>query len=158
MLPCDVLSFKKKKLNSIQTSPWAWYFYSALPRALLMSLIFVPYAMKLDYRVRSLVYPAFGFISLYSFLPHKELRFIIYTIPLLNVAAARTCAHMQVLFSNSIFKTCLFLYLNNFFFFIIVCIWDFYWYSPKALTKYSMIMKIIMVYNVMVSNVITIKH
>ncbi|XP_055937147.1 dol-P-Man:Man(7)GlcNAc(2)-PP-Dol alpha-1,6-mannosyltransferase-like isoform X1 [Argiope bruennichi] len=76
------------------TSPWAWYFYSALPRALFFSTLFIPFAFLLDYRIRALIYPALGFIVLYSFLPHKELRFIMYAIPLLNVAAARTCAHL----------------------------------------------------------------
>uniref|UniRef100_A0A9R1SS38 Mannosyltransferase n=2 Tax=Cyprinus carpio TaxID=7962 RepID=A0A9R1SS38_CYPCA len=51
-----------------QTSPFLWYFYSPLPQAL-------------D-----------SFILLYSFLPHKELRFIIYTFSMFNMIACLQCS------------------------------------------------------------------
>ncbi|XP_015781103.1 uncharacterized protein LOC107359154 [Tetranychus urticae] len=70
--------------------PFLWYFYSALPRSLLFSLFFVPFASRRCMRTCFAV--SFAFIFLYSFLGHKELRFIIYCLPLLNTCAANTIA------------------------------------------------------------------
>ncbi|XP_046839849.1 dol-P-Man:Man(7)GlcNAc(2)-PP-Dol alpha-1,6-mannosyltransferase-like [Xenia sp. Carnegie-2017] len=71
------------------TSPFLWYFYSAIPRSLLLlTIILIFYGLWIDKRPRTIFGISIVYILLFSFLPHKELRFIFYILPLLNVVAA----------------------------------------------------------------------
>ena len=89
--------------------PIHWYMTSALPKGMLATALLVPFAfLRLPERIKhgfepkkdtgyeplldtSLVWyftPVCGFVLLYSFLPHKEIRFIFPALPMFNVCAA----------------------------------------------------------------------
>ena len=79
---------------SFQTQPLWWYFLSALPKCLLLPVLFLPYGLYIDRRSHVIFISATIYVALYSFLPHKELRFIIYTVPLFNLVAAMALSNM----------------------------------------------------------------
>jgi alpha-1,6-mannosyltransferase len=76
------------------TSPWHWYVSTAIPKAMLATLVFLPLAVlripscRLDTTWLAHFLPITGFILLYSCLGHKEMRFMFPAMPILNLAAA----------------------------------------------------------------------
>ena len=108
------------------TMPFHWYFTKALPKGMLLSTLLVPLAFvrlpaslstwttkheksdqqssgtrMLDLCLLPFFAPVFGFILLYSFLPHKEIRFIFPAIPMFNVCAAYGMTRLhQIAFPN----------------------------------------------------------
>lgn len=82
------------------TSPWYFYFVDALPRLLmnpLMWLVGIPASLWASATRRaslSLLVPSLAFMALYSVLPHKEWRFIIYVVPALTASAAQGAAYI----------------------------------------------------------------
>lgn len=78
------------KASEWGTSPFHFYFLNALPRLLLNPLTYlicIPEALKGPIS-KDILIPHVAFIALYSLLPHKEWRFIIYTIPAFTAVAA----------------------------------------------------------------------
>lgn len=73
------------------THAFHWYFTSALPRSLLAAYPLSLFGFLVDRRVRSFAFPALAFIFLYSKLPHKELRFILSSVPIFNLSASIAC-------------------------------------------------------------------
>lgn len=76
-------------------SPWHYYFFNAIPRLLLNPIswsVCIPLALVNRATRKSssdIMIPLLAFVAIYSVLPHKEWRFIIYIIPgLIGVAAA----------------------------------------------------------------------
>ncbi|KAG8165178.1 hypothetical protein KVR01_005453 [Diaporthe batatas] len=75
------------------TSPWHWYFTSALPKLISppLGLFFVWCSLNSQAYGRiaqRLVIPNLLFVAIYSLQPHKEARFIFYIVPPLTAAAA----------------------------------------------------------------------
>ncbi|KAI8603043.1 Alg9-like mannosyltransferase family-domain-containing protein [Dissophora ornata] len=71
-------------------SPWHTYFTSLLPKISGVALPLALVAVVLEPRFRRYILPAGVFVGLYSFLGHKEWRFVVYVVPILNLGAAIT--------------------------------------------------------------------
>ena len=95
------------------TEVWHWYFSSAIPKAMLLTLLLVPagfikpnlvfraivarirgqlFSMNqissfIDLALMRFLLPVLSFVTLYSFLPHKEMRFIFPALPIMNLVA-----------------------------------------------------------------------
>lgn len=76
-------------------SPWYWYFLVALPKSvtvaipfILIGLFYQPRGHIIDKAIVEAITPALIFVGLYSFLPHKELRFIFPALTLFNLGGA----------------------------------------------------------------------
>lgn len=78
------------------TLPLSWYFSAAIPKALMGSLLIIPLAVYFERKQvhKGLLLPAIAFVALYSLLPHKELRFIFYVLPIFNMYAALGLRHL----------------------------------------------------------------
>ncbi|KAL1310689.1 hypothetical protein AAFC00_000949 [Neodothiora populina] len=76
------------------TSPWHFYFINAIPRLLMNPmtyLVCIPTALTSRATRKtsiSILAPLLAFVAIYSILPHKEWRFIIYIVPGLTAVAA----------------------------------------------------------------------
>ncbi|TWU78416.1 dolichyl-P-Man:Man(7)GlcNAc(2)-PP-dolichol alpha-1,6-mannosyltransferase [Metarhizium rileyi] len=88
------------------TSPWHYYFTSALPRLLLNPLaipllLFAAVHPSLSRQARPLLVPSLLYTAIYSLQPHKETRFIFYVVPPLVLAASLTANYITARFSKS---------------------------------------------------------
>ncbi|KAK0446205.1 glycosyltransferase family 22 protein [Armillaria borealis] len=70
------------------------YFTRHLPRLLLSAVQLSLLGFCIDHRIRSLLLPSIVFVALISGLGHKEWRFIVYVVPVFNVASARAARWM----------------------------------------------------------------
>ncbi|KAG0179922.1 dolichyl-P-Man:Man(7)GlcNAc(2)-PP-dolichol alpha-1,6-mannosyltransferase [Apophysomyces sp. BC1034] len=83
------------------TLPFHAYFVNFLPRLLLVSYPLSAIAFITDARIRRILTPALIYIAAFSLLPHKEWRFIIYTVPIFTAAAASVVAKVSVRMKRS---------------------------------------------------------
>ena len=89
----------QNKSHEWGVSPWYWYFLTAVPKSvscaipfLLIGLIYQKrksaFLGLLDSEILNILGPAIIFIGIFSVLPHKELRFIMPSLTLMNIAGA----------------------------------------------------------------------
>jgi alpha-1,6-mannosyltransferase len=89
----------ENKSSEWGVSPWHWYFLAAIPKSVTCALPFAAiggfYKKRktsifglVDEVVVDLLGPVIIFVGIFSMLPHKELRFIMPALTLINVAGA----------------------------------------------------------------------
>jgi alpha-1,6-mannosyltransferase len=76
-------------------SPFHFYYTNLLPRVVPFAYPMAIGATLIDKRVRRMLFPAFIFVTVMSFIGHKEWRFVFYVIPLINIAAAVTFTYFS---------------------------------------------------------------
>ena len=87
-----------EKSSDWGTSPFHHYFLNALPRLMLNPmtyLVCIPMALGIKATQRTnqdILLPHLAFIAIYSLLPHKEWRFIIYSVPAFTAVASAGAA------------------------------------------------------------------
>jgi Alg9-like mannosyltransferase family len=79
-----------------QVSPFYAYFTHALPKLLIAALPMAMQGMVLDKRIRSLMTPPLVFVLIMSCLGHKEWRFVVYVVPVFNIAASYAIVDLSV--------------------------------------------------------------
>lgn len=90
----------------MQVSPFRTYFTVHLPKLLMTGLPMAYVGSLSDPRISSMLLPYLAYILLISNLGHKEWRFIIYTVPAFNVAAARGLRYLYVFDSLTFHASC----------------------------------------------------
>ncbi|KAI9027997.1 Alg9-like mannosyltransferase family-domain-containing protein [Hyaloraphidium curvatum] len=88
----EVFKFNGMENKSVRwgVEPSYYYFTNLVPRITGAALPMALGAALVDRRSRFLLLPVLLFLGAYSYLiPHKEWRFVIYVVPLINTAAAR---------------------------------------------------------------------
>ncbi|KAL0234270.1 hypothetical protein PCE1_001307 [Barthelona sp. PCE] len=85
--------------------PWSWYFLRAIPK---VCITFLPFLLLLRLsfikRHMNIWLPTLFFVFIYSFLPHKELRFIFYVFPVIALFVAIGVSHFLQSPQNLFFK------------------------------------------------------
>ncbi len=86
------------KASDWGTSPWHFYFLNSIPRLLMNPaalLVCIPLAIVVHPKRGALVQlmiPLLAYVAVYSVIPHKEWRFIVYVVPGLTTVAAAGAA------------------------------------------------------------------
>lgn len=82
----------ENKSSEWGVSVWHYYFSSSLPKLLLnpsVLLVSLPFCFYgFPKAAKELLIPALGYVAVYSYLPHKEWRFVVYVVPALTLCGA----------------------------------------------------------------------